>query len=234
MKQGQGVDLAMYARALSLLFTHPSIFVAPLAAALIDLLVSSLSPILTDPVGGLFNSIFQFAVQIVYGFAFGIAVIQASHIWRGRRGTFDEAWDEARSKAGGIILAVIGFYFFIYVAGQVGGYLGPIGALLLPIVAAFFLLYTIPAAAIGGLPGGMAISGSYRAARANILGTIVLALLFYALFYVVPIYTVNQFGVALGLIGYKLVLAFIRGFSLAYLAFPFSKQYDDTAFRARW
>ena len=224
----------MYLRALPLLARHPSILAMPLLAAVVDLLVSSISPLLTDPLGGIGDSIFQFIVQIVYGFAFGVAVIQASNIWRDRKGSFDEAWVDGRHKAGGIILAVIGFYFILFVAGYAGALLGSIGAIVLTVIAAFFLIYTVPAAAIGGLPGSLAISGSIRAARANVLGTIVLALVFYALFYMVPIYVINPFGVALGLTGYKLAIAAVRALVLAYLAFPFAKQYDDVAFRGLW
>ena len=234
MRSGQRVDFMMYLRALPLLARHPSILVMPVLAGVVDLLVSSLSPLMTDPLGGIGDSIFQFVVQIVYGFAFGVAIIQASNIWRGRKGSFDEAWDEAKHKSGGIILAVIGFYFMLFVAGYAGGLIGGIGALILSVIAAFFLVYTVPAAAIGGLPGSLAIQGSIRAARANIPGTIVLALVFYALFYVVPAYAINPFGLALGLTGYKLALALVRAIVFAYLAFPFAKQYDDVAFRGMW
>ncbi len=34
----------------------------------------------------------------------------------GARASFDEAWDEGRRKAGGILIATIGFYFLVYVA----------------------------------------------------------------------------------------------------------------------
>lgn len=217
-----------------MLARHPSILAMPLLAAVVDLLVSSLSPLLTDPLGGIGDSIFQFIVQIVFGFAFGVAIIQASNVLRGHKGSFDEAWVEGRHKAGGIILAVIGFYFILFVAGYAGALLGQIGATILTIIAAYFLIYTVPAAAIGGLPGSLAITGSIRAARANVLGTIVLALVFFALFYLVPIYVINPFGVALGLTGYKLALALVRALVLAYLAFPFAKQYDDVAFRGLW
>ena len=73
-------------------------------------------------------------------------------MWRGRRGAFDEAWDEGRAKSGGILFAAIGFQFVMWAAGYIGSFFGCDRAL--PgIVAAFFLIYTIPAASIGGIPG---------------------------------------------------------------------------------
>ena len=233
MRSGQRLDLSMYVRALPMLVRHPSIMVMPLLAAVVDLLVSSVSPLVNDPLGGLTQGIFQFFVQIIYGFAFGIAVIQASDIWRGRRGTFDDAWEEGRRKAGGIIMATIGFYFLLYVAGYIGGFLGAV-QIALEILAAFFLIYTIPAAAIGGLPGGLAISGSFRAARANIPGTIVLAIVFFLLWVLLPQAIVVYAGLHLTPLLFELVIAVIRAIVLGYLAFPFAKQYDDIAFSGRW
>jgi hypothetical protein len=232
MRSGQRVDFMMYLRALPLLARHPSILAMPLLAGVVDLLVSSISQTFTDPLGGLGNSLFQFIVQIIYGFAFGVATIQASNIWRGFRGSFDEAWVEGKHRAGGIILAVIGFYFVLFVAQYAGSLLGSgMLAIVLTVVAAFFLIYTVPAAAIGGLPGSLAITGSIRSARANVPGTIVLAVVFYALFYLVPAYVINPFALTLGLTGYKLAIAAVRAIAFAYLAFPFAKQYDDVAFR---
>ena len=230
MRSGQRLDLGMYVRALPMLVRHPSIMVMPLLAAVVDLLVSSVSPLVNDPLGGLTQGIFQFFVQIIYGFAFGVAVIQASDIWRGRRGTFDDAWEEGRRKAGGIIMATIGFYFLLYVSAYIGGFLGAV-QIALEIVAAFFLIYTIPAAAIGGLPGGLAISGSFRAARANIPATIVLAIVFFLLWVELPQVIVLYAGLHLTPILFELVIAVIRAIVLGYLAFPFAKQYDDIAFR---
>ena len=97
-------------------------------------------------------------MNLVYGFCFGVAVIAANNVWRGRRATFDEAWEEGRHKAGGILIAAIGFYFLIYVGQYAGRCLGSaVLQIVLQLVAAFFLIYTIPAAAIGGMPGNLAI-----------------------------------------------------------------------------
>lgn len=231
----QHLDLAMYGKALVELVKHPSILLLPFIAAIIDVTVSSTSQTVTDPLGGLGAGIFGFFVQLIYGFAFAVAIIQASNIWRGYRGSFDAGWEEARRKAGGILMAVIAFGFILYVAAYIGAAFGVL-ALVLQAIAAIFLIYTIPAASIGGLPGPMAISGSIRAVRAQPLNAILLGVVFIALrSFAVPqvliaLSNAHAFD-AIGVIGFHLVNAILTAIVYAYLAFPFAKAYDDAAFR---
>lgn len=229
------VDLAMYAQAVPLLLRHPSIFVMPLLAAVVDLLIAQITPFFTDATGGGGNFLFAIIVNLVYGFCFAVAVIAANNVWRRGRTTFDEAWEDARHKVGGILIATIGFYFILYVAQYVGMLLGSaIVQIALQLVVAFFLIYTIPAAAIGGMPGNFAIGASIRGVRANWVGAAILAIVFVLLWVWLPGFVVNRFALGIGVIGYELVLAAIRAIVLAYLAFPFAKQYDDVAFRGYW
>jgi hypothetical protein len=227
------VDLAVYAQAIPLLVRHPSILAMPLLAAIVDVLIGQLIPFFTDAVGGLGAGLFALLVQLVYLWAFGVTIIQANNIWRNRRGSFDEAWDEGRVKFGGIAIAAIGFQFVVLAAGYIGAYFGALG-LLFGAVAAFFLIYTIPAAAIGGLPGQLAISGSIRAVRANPIGSAVLALVFVALWFALVQWGLPYALVNLSPLVWKLVTAAVRALVLGYLAFPFAKQYDDVAFRGLW
>ncbi len=236
MKRSQaGVDLAMYARAVPLLLRNPTIFVMPLLAAVVDLLVQQITPFFTDATGGAGNFLFGIVVNLVYGFCFGVAVIGANEVWRRGRTTFDEAWEEGRRKAGGILLATIGFYFLLWVAQYAGMLLGSaVAQIVLQLVAAFFLIYTIPAAAIGGMPGNYAIGASFRAVRSSLLGTAVLSVVFVLLWIWLPDFVVDRFATGLGVVGYELTRAVIKAIVLAYLAFPFAKQYDDVAFRGFW
>ena len=207
----------------------------PLLAAVVDLLIQQISPFFTDAVGGAGTFIFAIIVNLVYGFCFGVAVIAANNVWRGRRASFDEAWEEGRVKAGGILIATIGFYFLLYVAQYAGSLIGSAAVqIVLQLIIAFLLIYTIPAAAIGGMPGNLAIGASFRAVRENLLGAAILAIAFVILWIWLPYFIVAQTGVGLGVIGYELVLAAIKAIVLAYLAFPFAKQYDDVAFRGYW
>ncbi|HEY6450724.1 MAG TPA: hypothetical protein VIX60_08610 [Candidatus Cybelea sp.] len=235
MRRQPRVDFGMYAQAVPQLARHPSIFVMPLLAAVVDLLIQQISPFFTNAVGGAGSFLFGIIVNLVYGFCFGVAVIAANNVWRGRRAGFDEAWEEGRQKAGGILIATIGFYFLIYVAQYAGQLIGStILQLVLELVVAFFLIYTIPAAAIGGMPGNLAIGASFRAVRENLLGAAILAIVFVVLWIWLPYFVVAQVGANLGVVGYELVLAAIKAVVLAYLAFPFAKQYDDVAFRGYW
>ncbi len=225
----------MYLKAVPLLLRHPTVLVMPLLAAVVDLLVSQITPYFTDPLGGLGGFIFAIVVQLVYGFCFGVALIGANNVWRNRRASFDEAWEEGRSKAGGILIATIGFYFLVYAAGYIGSFLGGgILQIVLQLIVAFFLIYVIPAAAIGGMPGNFAIGASFRAVRENVLGAAVLAVAFVLLWIEVPSFIMLHLGQGLSVVTYQLVLAAIRALMLGYLAFPFAKQYDDVAFRGYW
>jgi len=231
-KGGRRVDVSIYGRALLYLVRNPSILAMPLLAAVIDMAVSYGQGFFTDAAGGLGNGLFAMIVQIIYLFAFGIATIQANSIARGYKTNFDEAWEDGRRKAGGILLAAISFQFMTQVAAYIGQILG-LGfiAILLQLVAYFFLIYTIPAASIGGLPGGLALSGSIRAVRSNPVSAVILAFVFVALFVYLPNFVVIYFGANLGVIGSELALAGMRALVLAYLAFPFASLYDDIAFK---
>ena len=76
MRRLPSVDLLMYAKAVPLLLRHPSIFVMPLLAAVVDLLISQVTPFFTNALGGAGSWLFQIIVQLVYGFCFGVAVIK--------------------------------------------------------------------------------------------------------------------------------------------------------------
>lgn len=227
------IDVAVYWRSIPLLLRHLSILAMPACAGVIDWAVNETAPYLTGAMGGLGTGLLQMAVQIVYLFAFGVAVIQANTVWRGRRATFDDAWEEARHKAGGIVLAAIGFQFVLYAAAYLGTLLGPVIGVTLQLVAAFFLIYTIPAAAIGGMPGSLAISASIRAVREAPFGTALLAIAFVLLWNVVPqLLLAVPFDLSVPVT--LLIFAIARALILAYLAFPFAKLYDDVAFTRRW
>jgi hypothetical protein len=228
-KGGQRVDISIYGRALLYLVRNPSILAMPLLAAVIDMAVSYGQGFVTDPVGGLGSGIFQLIVQIVYLFAFGIATIQAGNIARGHKTSFDEAWEEGRGKAGGILLAAVGFQFMTMVGAYIGSFLGlEIVSYALQLLAYFIFIYTIPAAAIGGLPGSLALSGSLRAVRSNPIASVLLAVVFVALWFFAPLVIKSYFPETLGV---KLALTGLNAVVLGYLAFPFASTYDDIAFK---
>jgi hypothetical protein len=233
MRRRAPIDFGMYLRAFPQLVRHPSVFVMPLLAAVVELLLTQLSYLFTDSVGGAGAGLFQMLIQLVYLWAFGVTIIQASNVWRRRRGTFDEAWEEGRAKFGTIALAAIGFQFVVWAASYIGSFLGSFG-LALGAVAAIFMIYTIPSAAIGGMPGSMALSASIRAVRAQPLGSIVLAIVFFAVWYVAVPIGLPYLLVHVSATVWGFVTAGARAVALGYLAFPFAKQYDDVAFTGYW
>lgn len=224
----------MYLQAAGLFFRHLSILLAPILAAVIYVLLNKFGQLMTDPVGGLGVGLYNTIGQLCFLVAFGIAIVQANNAWRGYNGAFEPAWEEAKRKFGGIALGAIGFQFITYVAQYIGSVLGGVIGLLLYAVAAFFLIYTIPAAAIGGLPGQLAISGSIQAVRARPLPAIGLAVAYVVLMYVVPIFLLPSILRFVPAATIDLIPWALQAIFLAYLAFPFAKTYDETAFRARW
>jgi hypothetical protein len=224
----------VYLKALGLFVRHLSVLLAPILAAVVAVLLGKLGQLMTDPVGGLGTGLYSWIAQLCFMVAFGIAIVQASDAWRGRKATFDAAWDESRRKLGGIILAAVGFQLVLYVAQLLGSFAGGLGTLILGALAAFFLIYTIPAAAIGGLPGQFALSGSIRAVRANPPPAVILAIVYIVLTAVVPIFVLPVLLANVPISVVDLIPPALQAVFLGYLAFPFAKTYDDVAFRSFW
>ncbi|MDP9017573.1 MAG: hypothetical protein M3N19_04570, partial [Candidatus Eremiobacteraeota bacterium] len=201
MNQRDKVDVSIYARGLSVLVRNPVIFIFPLVAIVVKILLDFLSGPIFDPLGGRDFGIIGLLGNLIDGFAFALAIIAAETAWRNRRPTLSETWDEGRRKAGGILMATLGFFFMIYVAGMLGGYLGPLG-LILSAAAFYFLIYTIPAAAIGGIPGGAALQASIDRVKSNYLAAAVLAVvsivLYYYLVLILGVYLTEPLGLYAG------------------------------------
>lgn len=229
MRQRENVDLSIYARGFGVLVKNPVIFVFPLLAAVVEMGLNWIRGPLFDPLGGNDFGFLSLLVNLVFGFAFSLAIIAAEAGWRGRKATFTEAMDEAGRKAANILLATIGFFFILFAAGMIGAYIHPFVALALTAAAAFFMIYVFPAAAIGGIPGFAAISASIERVRSNYVGAAVLAVVAIVLFYyvagVLSMYLTAPLG-AYALYGASLIKAIV----LAYLAVVFARQYDEVGF----
>jgi len=224
------VDLGIYLRGLGLLLRHPAIIVVPLLAALVSVLLAQVAQLLTGQLGSAGGGIISFLQQLAFGFAFGVATLYANDLQRGYRTNFDSIWSEALGKAGAILMATIGFVFVISVAATVGSLFGALGVYGLQLLAAFFLIYTIPAGAISGLPGPLAISASIRAVREHPARAIVLAVIFILLWGVLPQIAIYQMlALTANPLLYQIIPAVIQALVFAYLAFPFAKNYDDVA-----
>lgn len=239
-QQFRGIDPLMYVRALGLLVRNLSIVVVPLLVGVIGVFFTQIGGAGGGFVGGLTGQIAGFILLLLNGFAFGTALILSDQAWRRGSASFDDGWNDARRKGGDMLFATMGFAFVIYVASYAGSIVGSFG-LILMLVAVFFLIYTIAAAAIGGIPGGAAISASIERARANPLPTLVVAIVAaLAYIFVSKAIVTLLLPVILPLVGdyaelvARLIGVAAQSLALGYVALILAKTYTDLSFRPRW
>jgi len=235
---GQRLDLMLYVQALPVYFRNLGVMLAPLVAAGIGLGLEYLEGPLFNPIGGAGDPLIGFVIRIVEGFAFAIAVIFADDAWRHGRANIRAAWDQARRRAGDILITVIGFYFLLYVAQLIGGILGsilhiPYIALALGALAVWAFIYAIPAAAIGGVPAGGTFSTSLQAAKRQPLATAILVIVCLVVYYYVGLTVPTMLNPYLGA-GYDVARILLAAIALGYVALVIARQYADFAFRPYW
>jgi hypothetical protein len=235
MQQLRNLDLLMYVRALGLLVRNPSIIVVPLLMGVVGVFVGQIGG---GSGGGIIGGITQLLVILLNMFAFGAACIIADTAWRRGHASFDDGWNEARRKGGEILTAAMGFTFVLYLAQFAGTLVGALANILLA-VALYFLIYTIPAAAIGGVPGGAALQISIERARYHPLPTIVVAVVSVAAYllgsllmpYFAPLLAQSSFA------SFNLVIALfgalIQAIAVGYIALIVTKTYADISFGRR-
>jgi hypothetical protein len=175
--------------------------------------------------------IFTYVMLIIEGYAFALAVIFADDAWRHGRANLRAAWEQGAAKAGNIVLAIIGFYFLIWVAGIIGT-ISPVPylSLALQVLAVWAFLYSIPAAAIGGIPAGGAFSASLQAARRHPLATAVLAIVSYGVWIGLTRYALGAIGGYMGP-GFDVAQVLLTAIAIGYIALVVARQYADLAFR---
>ena len=227
MRKMRGIDLSIYLRALPVMARNPALLLAPFLMAVIGVLMQLPYGRSTDPVSQITGGIVGLIIFLLQGFGLGVSLIIADTAWR-RLGTasFDDAWVDARRKAGDILVAALGFNFVVYVAAQIGSFVyAPLG-LVLGATALYFLAYTLPAAAIGGIPGGAALQVSIERVGRNYVATAILvfiSLLVYGfLGWYAPFAFIPNFGLMSGIIG-----AFFQALALSYIACILSAAYTE-------
>ena len=239
---GAGIDLAVYLRAIPLLVRTPSLIVIPLMVALIGILLGQvLAPFGTGTSGQLTLGLAGFVNRILQLFGLGAACVIADDAWRHGRASFEHGWGEARRRAPELLMAAVGFTFVLSIGSYVGLVFGTIAALAISLLAVVLLIWTMPAAAVGGLPGAAALSASVERVRANAWPAIVAAVVGIALIaYAVPLATVYVVVFAAPVLGAfidiasKLIEAVLQAIAVAYLALILTKTYADAAFGRRW
>ena len=239
---GRGIDLAVYARAIPLLLRTPSLIVIPLMTAVIGILLGQvLQPFGSGTTGGLTLGLGGFVTRMLFLFGLGAACVIADDAWRHGRASFEKGWGEARRRAPELLMAALGFSFVLSIGSYVGLIFGALAALAVSALAVVLLIWTMPAAAVGGLPGAAALSASVERVRDNAWPAIVAAVVAIALFaFAVPIasgYVVLWLAPLLGSalsIASQLIGALLEAIAVAYLALVLTKTYADAAFGRRW
>jgi hypothetical protein len=229
------VDLTVYAKAVPLLLRNPVIVVIPLLMAVIGVLLGLVMEPYGSGVGGLTGQIASLIATLLELFGLGAACIIADDAWRHGRASFDKGWAEAQRRGGDILFAALGFLLLLWVASYAGSLIGPL-AIVLTVLAVVFLVWTIPAAAIGGVPGGAAIQTSIDRVRGAPLAA---AIVSFALLYIgVPVLSAHL-GVWLlplaggSVIPLLLVDALVQAIAAGYVALLLAKTYTDAAFGTR-
>jgi hypothetical protein len=229
------LDFSVYLRAFAVLARNPTVIVLPLLAGVIGVLVSQISDV---GGGGLLASLTTFLLLLLQLFALGVAIIIADAGWRRKTASFDEAWQDARRKGRDILFAAFGFTFVLSIAQYASTIVGATIGIVILAIAAYGLIYTIAAAAIGGVPGGAAISVSIERVKSAPLAAALLTAVSLVLFFYVGRY-VDQFvfttlGVTSPMVG-LLLDAVVQAVVTGYIAVVMAKVYSDVSFTMpRW
>jgi hypothetical protein len=230
------IDFAVYLRGFAVFARNPTVIVLPLLAGVCGMLVNQMTSLDS---GGLLSSLTQFILLLLQLFALGVSIIIADQGWRRGTASFDDAWQDARRKGGDIVMAAFGFTFILSIARYAGSILqnGLIGTILLAI-AVYGLIFCIAAAAIGGIPGGAAISLSIERVRSAplasaLLTVVTLVLMFYVGFFLVPALIVGL-GITSPLLA-ELIDVLVQAVISGYIAVMMAKVYNDVSFTMpRW
>jgi hypothetical protein len=230
------VDFAAYLRAFPLYARHPWLAAAPLLMSLAGALLLLLVPSSDGTLGSLTGGLTSLFVTLLNSFGLAVSLIIAERAWRMGRAPFDDAWNDARRKAGDILMAAFGFTFVVYVAGLIGGFLGGVGAIVLTAIAAYFFIYTIAAAAIGGVPGAAALQVSIERVQRSYANTFVLGLVFalFTVFYptlreLVVLQLASGLSFFRSMAAIVVVGAVIQAIGIGYLALVMAKAYEDAS-----
>jgi hypothetical protein len=240
MQQLRNLDLLMYLRAFGLFARNPSIVVVPLLMGVVGVFVGQIGGDSGGGfLGGITSGITSLLILLLKMFAFGTACIIADMAWRRGRASFDDSWNEARRKGGEILTASMGFVFVLYLASFAGTLVGPLSPILVA-VAIYFLIYTIPAAAIGGVPGGAALQVSIERARYNPLPTIIVTVVSVAAFLYLEVLLAPLFTLLLAPLSFAslnllaaLFGAIVQAIAVGYIALVVTKTYADLSFGRR-
>jgi hypothetical protein len=234
------VDFMSYLRAFGLLARNPQLALAPLLAGVINVLLLMLFPV--ELGAGFFGtantSLAQLLAQLVWYVGLGFALIGAEAAWRRGRAPFDDTFEEGKRKLGDLAMAAFGYTFIVSIGGVLAGSIGlGVLGLVIDLIATYFFIYTVPAAAIGGVPGFGALEISLQRAKRAPLATFFVTVLFIGAFdyapslileALSPLLLTNAFFVQGTVI--NILVAAIKAIVAAYVALVLAKAYDDASY----
>jgi hypothetical protein len=221
------VELLAYVRAIPLLLLNPILLLGPLLVSIIDEVISEAFPGSAE--GYIGGGLASFCIFLLDTFGLAIAIIAADMVWRRGKTSFDEAWEEARRKAGDILMAAIGLNFVLFFAAYAGSLISPYIGIGLILAAMVFLIYTVPAAAMSGVPGAAALQKSIDVVRAAPINAVILTIVTIATYYfanalpVLP-YFANYSTLSL------VIAALFKSIALSYIALILAERFNALAF----
>ena len=234
-----GLDLSVYAKAIPLLLRNPSIIVVPLLMAVIGVLIG----MVTAPYGGgivtsLTSGLGAFIAIMLELFGLGAACIIADDAWRNGRASFDRGWTEARRRGGDLLFAALGVTLLLSIGQYAATIVGPFALVLIAAIIVF-LIWTMPAAAVGGVPGGGAIQASIDRVRSAPLSAALAAIVSVLLVnFAAPILAfrldllILPYVAGSTIVG-ALLSALLQSIAIGYIALILTKTYTDEAFGSR-
>jgi hypothetical protein len=233
----RSIDLGLYLRAFPLLVRHPQIMLGPFLAGLAQIALTAVMPGGTGFLAAANSGLEGLFATLISSFGLAIAIIVADAAWRYRQAPFKDAWEQARHKGGDIVMAAFGVSFVIYMASLVGSIIPIVGPIGLMLVATYFMIYALPAASIGGIPGFGSLQASIDRARAAVLPSILVTLAYIlvydlgrAVFEETVVPALLGVGPFTSEVTFSILNAVVQAPFAAYVALVLAKTYDDVSY----
>jgi hypothetical protein len=235
-RSGGGFDASTYGRAVLLVFRTPSLMLGPLAVSLATLVIT-FGTASTGFFGDAQGWVSSLLLQVLRALGLGLSIAIADSAWSSPRDPFSYGLDRWNKRIGDIAIAGLGFGFIIWAAGQVGSVFGGYVSLALEAVAIFFFIFTIPAATIGGVPGGAALQIAFERSRSNRWNAALAGIIYvvvYLLAQTIAVLVLAPIFVAVPLPRPDLIFAvaqlLAQTLAGAYLAAVLAKSYNDASY----
>ena len=236
-----GVDLTVYGTAVLRLVRNPALVVVPLLMLIVGVLIRHLLvPFGGGMTGTLTIGLAGFIMAVLALFGFGSACILADDIWRTGRGSFDHAWTQTQRRTGELLTAAVGVTMILTLALYISQLISVGVGIIIAALATYFLIFAVPAAAAGGVPGGLSIQISIdRVRSAPLAAAIATVVTLVLVFYAAPALAVMVGGAAAawvygGTLTFDLLLALFQSIAAAYAALILTKVFTELSLSRRY